>query len=90
MVLRAVREHVGGTAEIVGDAVDELDQVIRPPIEDGVAGGEVGIELAQAVERRAIIARRRCLRTERIKAEVPAVLVELQVAARLLQIVIDP
>ncbi len=91
MVLRAVRENIGGATEIVGDAVDELDQVVGAAIErSALQVARSVLNLRRLSRARAIIARRRRLRAERIKSEIPAVLVELQIAARALQIVVDP
>src|SRR5262249_20684021 len=89
VVLRTVRKHIRRAAEIIGDAINELNQVVGTAVEDRVAGGQIDVELAQASNRRAVIARRRRLRSERIESEIPAVLIELQLAAGVLQIIVD-
>ena len=72
-----------------GDAVEILLQIVGARVEGGLAVLKPGVERAPLVDRVAVVARRRRLRAERVQAEIPGFLVELDVAARVLQIAVD-
>ena len=86
---RTLAQDRRGGAKVVGQTVEQLDQVVRATVEDRVACLQRGVELAQVRHRRAVVVRRRRLGQQRIRAEIPGLLVELEIAARALQVGVD-
>src|SRR5690606_20371242 len=77
-----------GGADVASDAVKELHEVVGAAVKDRLAAFETRVEVTQRLGSRAIEGRRRCLRAKRVQAEIPGVLAELYVLARLLQVAV--